>query len=63
MILNNEVLQDLNDAKNNRVGSVPFFVLNNKYAFSGAQSYEQMVDMLKVVMEEAAKETGNETAE
>lgn len=48
-----EVNQDIMDAKNMGISGVPFFVLNNKYAVSGAQPSE--------VFEEALFQTYNET--
>lgn len=48
-----EVQKDLLAAQQNNVQSVPFFVLNDKYVFSGAQPYEQIVAALQRVMKEA----------
>lgn len=48
-----EVNQDIMDAKNMGISGVPFFVLNNKYAVSGAQPSE--------VFEEALFQTYSET--
>lgn len=48
-----QVNQDIMDAKNMGISGVPFFVLNNKYAVSGAQPSE--------VFEEALLQTYNET--
>ena len=41
-----EVKQDILEAQNIGVSGVPFFVLNNKYAVSGAQPVEVFVDAL-----------------
>jgi len=45
--------QDIQEAKNNGVSGVPFFVLNGKYAVSGAQPVE--------LFENALQQTYNET--
>ncbi|SUP41694.1 DsbA family oxidoreductase [Veillonella criceti] len=50
-----DVQSDLLAAQQNNVQSVPFFVLNDKYVFSGAQPYEQIVAALRRVMEEASE--------
>lgn len=50
---NNEVNQDILEARNNGVSGVPFFVLNGKYAVSGAQPVE--------TFEEALQQTYKET--
>jgi predicted DsbA family dithiol-disulfide isomerase len=50
---NNEVNQDILEARNNGVSGVPFFVLNGKYAVSGAQPVE--------AFEEALQQTYKET--
>ncbi len=47
------ISQDIQEAKNNGVSGVPFFVLNGKYAVSGAQSVE--------LFENALQQTYNET--
>lgn len=49
----NEVNQDILEARNNGVSGVPFFVLNGKYAVSGAQPVE--------AFEEALQQTYKET--
>lgn len=51
--LNYEVNQDIMEARNNGVSGVPFFVLNGKYAVSGAQPVE--------VFENALQQTYKET--
>ncbi|UKB86207.1 DsbA family oxidoreductase [Chryseobacterium sp. MEBOG06] len=51
--LDYEVNQDIMEARNNGVSGVPFFVLNGKYAVSGAQPVE--------VFENALQQTYNET--
>ncbi|MCQ9633405.1 DsbA family oxidoreductase [Chryseobacterium sp. WG23] len=51
--LDYEVNQDILEARNNGVSSVPFFVLNGKYAVSGAQPVE--------AFEEALQQTYKET--
>ncbi|MCT2563857.1 DsbA family oxidoreductase [Chryseobacterium herbae] len=48
-----EINQDIQEAKNNSISSVPFFVLNGKYAVSGAQPAEVFADALQ----QAYKET------
>lgn len=50
---NNEVNQDITEGRNNGVTGVPFFILNGKYAVSGAQPAE--------LFEEALTQTYNET--
>ncbi|MCJ8153398.1 DsbA family oxidoreductase [Chryseobacterium sp. SSA4.19] len=50
---NNEVSQDILDAKKHGISGVPFFVLNGKYAVSGAQPVE--------VFQNALIQTYNET--
>lgn len=42
-----EVKQDILEAQNIGVGGVPFFVLNNKYAVSGAQPSDVLANALK----------------
>ena len=42
-----EVQQDILEAQNIGVTGVPFFVLNNKYAVSGAQPSEVFIDAMK----------------
>jgi len=42
-----EVQQDISEAKSIGVNGVPFFVLNNKYAVSGAQPADALADALK----------------
>lgn len=49
----NEVKQDITEAKNNGISGVPFFILNGKYAVSGAQPVE--------AFEEALQQTYKET--
>lgn len=49
----NEVNQDVTEGRNNGVTGVPFFILNGKYAVSGAQPAE--------LFEEALTQTYNET--
>ncbi|QWT86878.1 DsbA family oxidoreductase [Chryseobacterium sp. PCH239] len=51
--LNYEVNQDIQEARNNGISGVPFFVLNGKYAVSGAQPAE--------VFENALQQTYKET--
>ena len=51
-----DVLNDENEARQSGINSAPFFVINNKYAISGAQSYSTFVQALKKVQEEEAKE-------
>jgi len=50
---NDEVNQDVTEGRNNGVTGVPFFILNGKYAVSGAQPAE--------LFEEALTQTYNET--
>ncbi len=51
----NDVHQDISEARNNGVSGVPFFILNGKYAISGAQPAE--------LFEEALTQTYNETVQ
>lgn len=51
-----EVQKDEADARSIGVGGVPFFVLDNKYAVSGAQSPETFLSALTQVWEESDKE-------
>ncbi|WP_330746385.1 DsbA family oxidoreductase [Chryseobacterium sp. CP-77] len=51
--LDYEVNQDIQEARNNGISGVPFFVLNGKYAVSGAQPAE--------VFENALRQTYKET--
>ncbi|MDR2238142.1 MAG: DsbA family oxidoreductase [Chryseobacterium sp.] len=48
-----EVNQDIMEARNNGISSVPFFVLNGKYAVSGAQP----VDVFENALQQTYKET------
>lgn len=54
----NEVQEDINQARQIGVQGVPFFVINNKYAISGAQSGEVFEDALKKVAEEEGIKPG-----
>ncbi|KFE99053.1 DsbA family oxidoreductase [Chryseobacterium luteum] len=51
---NYEINQDIQEAKNNGISSVPFFVLNGKYAVSGAQPAEVFADALQQTYKETA---------
>ncbi|PWN71627.1 disulfide bond formation protein DsbA [Chryseobacterium phosphatilyticum] len=51
--LDYEVNQDILEARNNGVSGVPFFVLNGKYAVSGAQP----VDVFEDALQQTYKET------
>ncbi|WP_431609661.1 DsbA family oxidoreductase [Chryseobacterium sp. 'Rf worker isolate 10'] len=51
--LDDEVNQDIQEARNNGISGVPFFVLNGKYAVSGAQPAE--------IFENALQQTYKET--
>ncbi|UKB77477.1 DsbA family oxidoreductase [Chryseobacterium sp. MEBOG07] len=51
--LDYEVNQDIQEARNNGVSGVPFFVLNGKYAVSGAQP----VDVFENALQQTYKET------
>ncbi|MEO9209889.1 MAG: DsbA family oxidoreductase [Ginsengibacter sp.] len=51
-----EVKQDEMDAQTLGINGVPFFVLNNKYEVSGAQSPETFLDVLEQTWEEFEKE-------
>lgn len=51
-----EVKQDEMQAKNIGVSGVPFFVFNNKYAVSGAQSPDAFLETLEKAWEEYEKE-------
>lgn len=48
----NEVNQDIQEAKNNGISGVPFFILNGKYAVSGAQPIEVFADALQQTYKE-----------
>lgn len=48
----NEVNQDISEAKNNGVTGVPFFVLDGKYAVSGAQPIESFEQALQQTYQE-----------
>ena len=52
-----EVRQDQLDARNIGVQGVPFFVLNNKYAVSGAQSPEAFLQTIEKAYAEYKQET------
>lgn len=47
-----DVRRDEMSAAQSGVQGVPFFVINQKYAISGAQPYEVMVNALKQISEE-----------
>lgn len=47
-----EVLSDLTEARQLGVQGAPFFVINNKYAISGAQPYSVFVNALKQIQSE-----------
>ncbi len=51
--LDAEVNQDIQEARNNGISGVPFFVLNGKYAVSGAQP----VDVFKNALQQTYQET------
>lgn len=51
-----EVREDETQAQSIGINGVPFFVLNNKYAVSGAQSPETFLDVLEQTWEEFEKE-------
>ena len=55
-IFSNEVRADESDAQSLGINGVPFFVLNNKYAVSGAQSPETFLDVLEQSWKEFEKE-------
>ncbi|KMQ69426.1 DSBA oxidoreductase [Chryseobacterium sp. FH2] len=50
--LDYEVNQDIQEAKNNGINSVPFFVLNGKYAVSGAQPVDVFENALNQTYQE-----------
>ena len=50
--LDYEVNQDIQEARNNGVSGVPFFVLNGKYAVSGAQPVEAFENALQQTYKE-----------
>ena len=52
-----EVREDEEEAQNLGINGVPFFVFNNKYAVSGAQSPETFLDVLEKSWDEFKKET------
>jgi predicted DsbA family dithiol-disulfide isomerase len=47
-----EVVNDETEAQQLGIHGAPFFVINNKYAISGAQPYETFVQALKQIQEE-----------
>ncbi|MDQ1162139.1 putative DsbA family dithiol-disulfide isomerase [Chryseobacterium sp. SORGH_AS 447] len=49
---NAEISQDIQEARNNGVSGVPFFILNGKYAVSGAQPAELFVNALQQTYDE-----------
>lgn len=51
-----EVLKDIYEARQVGVSGVPFFVINQKYAVSGAQAPETFLKALKTSWEEQEKE-------
>ncbi|KFF17475.1 DsbA family protein [Chryseobacterium sp. JM1] len=51
-VFDSEINQDIQEAKNNGISSVPFFVLNGKYAVSGAQPAEVFADALQQTYKE-----------
>ena len=51
-----EVRQDETQAQSLGINGVPFFVLNNKYAVSGAQSPDTFLEVLEQTWEEMEKE-------
>ncbi len=51
----NDVLNDLQEADQLRIGGVPFFVFDRKYAVSGAQQPETFLDTLNKAWENYAK--------
>lgn len=54
-----EIQSDIQSARQIGIQGVPFFVLNQKYALSGAQPVEVFVDALETVKEELGLETFN----
>ena len=52
----NEVRSDEREARNLGINGVPFFVFNNKYAVSGAQSPETFLEVLEQSWKEFAEE-------
>ena len=57
----NEVRRDINVARQIGVQGVPFFVVNEKYAVSGAQPEEVFTEVLQKVWEEFSKKPTLET--
>ncbi|HCR76654.1 MAG TPA: disulfide bond formation protein DsbA, partial [Chryseobacterium sp.] len=49
---NQEISRDITEARNNGVSGVPFFVLNGKYAVSGAQPVELFASALQQTYDE-----------
>ena len=47
-----DVISDEVEAQQSGIHAAPFFVINNKYAISGAQPYEVFVKALKQVQAE-----------
>lgn len=50
--MSKEVLEDKEEAVRLRINSVPFFLINKKYAINGAQPTDVFVESLKKIMEE-----------
>lgn len=50
--MSKEVLADKEEAARLRINSVPFFLVNKKYAVTGAQATDVFVETIKKIMEE-----------
>ncbi len=53
----NEVRKDEHDAKELEINSIPFFLINKKYAITGAQPTDKFVESLQQIIEEAGLNT------
>lgn len=51
-----DVINDENEARQLGITAAPFFVINNKYAISGAQPYETFLNALKQIQKEEKQE-------
>jgi predicted DsbA family dithiol-disulfide isomerase len=57
--IENEVIQEIRHYQNLGVSGVPFFIINNKYALSGAQPPEVFTEALTKIGEEMAEKQGD----
>lgn len=54
-----EVYYDINQAKEDGIRAVPYFLFNDKYAIAGAHSVDAYVQVLKQAYADAMKENGS----